>query len=106
MNCGRLESVLTLAKNQSLMLKLLNVCHTRPISFLSSKSVLTNGLRSPILKTTPVSNQSIQTYFVSVKSNQQRKQEEQESAFSSLVQSSAKSSVSTHVTGAKRGKLP
>ena len=48
-------------------------------------------------------NNTIQSYFISAKDKQQKKSEEQESVFNSLVQSSDKSSVSTHVTGAKRG---
>lgn len=104
MNCGRLESLLVLAKNRSLMLKHLNVCQIRSISFLSAKGDFTNRLQSKqLLKLTPVSNNFVQSYFVSANDKQKKKAEEHESAFSSLVQGSEKSSVSTHVTGAKRG---
>lgn len=65
---------------------------------LSNRSNLTNMAA----KTTLIN--SSRNYFISIRSQQEKKAKEQESAFSSLIQSS-ESNVSTHVTGAKRGIL-
>lgn len=102
MQChSRLDRLVLLVNKQAAIRGLLKNCknsisyaavqNRKPDSFLKANPSLLHNLN--------------RNYYVSVRNEQAKNAKEPESAFDSLIESSQQSSVSTHVTGAKRGNL-